>query len=159
VAGVVNAGAARGAVGVEGAAWSATEVVGGARETVEVGKAGDGGAAQGRQSDCLPLFRERSNCLGSWLDRQSLFRGRSDRLGSRSDHQSLFHGRSDRLGSRSDRQPLFCGRSDRQPLFHVWFVRQQQLAVESLVECEAPVVVWACEPLRESHRAVRCINR
>jgi hypothetical protein len=40
----MDAGAARGAGGVEGAAWGAAKVVGGVRETVEVGEAGDGGA-------------------------------------------------------------------------------------------------------------------
>jgi hypothetical protein len=60
--------------------------------------------------------------------------GRSDRL-------PLFRGQSDRLGSWSDRQPLFRVRSD----------RQQRSAVESPVECGAPAVVRACEPLRESH--------
>jgi hypothetical protein len=38
----------RGTGGVEGAVWGAAEVVGAAREAVEVGEAGDGGAAQGR---------------------------------------------------------------------------------------------------------------
>jgi hypothetical protein len=44
----VDAGAARGMGGVEGAAWGAAEVMGSARETVEVGEASDGGATQGR---------------------------------------------------------------------------------------------------------------
>jgi hypothetical protein len=133
-----------------------SEVVGDARETVEVGEAGDGGAAQGRavdrpgwRSDRLPLFRGQSDRLGSWSDRQPLLRGRSDR-------QPLFCGRSDRLGLRSDRQPLFHVRSNR---LGSRSNRQQRSAVESPMERGAPVVVRACEPLRESHPAVSCLNR
>jgi hypothetical protein len=44
----VDVGAARGAGGVEGTAWGVAEVVSGAWETVKVGEADDGGAAQGR---------------------------------------------------------------------------------------------------------------
>jgi hypothetical protein len=91
------------------------------------------------RSDRLPLFRGQSNRLGSQSDRQPLFYGRSDQLGSRSDRQPLFRVRSDRLGSRSD--------------------RQEQSAVKNPVEREAPAVVRAWEPLRESHSAVRSLNR
>jgi hypothetical protein len=82
-------------------------------------------------------------------DRLPLFRGQSNRLGSQSDRQPLFYGRSDQLGSRSDRQPLF----------RVWSDRQEQSTVKNPVECEAPTVVRAWEPLRESHPAVRSLNR
>jgi hypothetical protein len=42
---VVDTGAAG---GVEGVVWGSSEVMGVAREAVEVGEAGDGGATQGR---------------------------------------------------------------------------------------------------------------
>jgi hypothetical protein len=108
------------------------------------------------RSDRPPLFRGRSDRLGSWSDRQALFRGRSDRLGSRSDHQPLFCGRFDRLGSRSNRQSLLRVRSGR---LGSRSDRKQRSAVKNPVERGALAVVRAWEPLRESHPAVRSLNR
>jgi hypothetical protein len=107
------------------------------------------------RSDRLPLFCGRSDHLGSRSGRQPLFCGWSDRLGSRSDRQPLFCGQSDRLGSRLDRQALFHVRSNR---LGSRSDHHQRSAVEIPVERGAPTVVQACEPLRESHPAVRCLN-
>jgi glycosyltransferase A (GT-A) superfamily protein (DUF2064 family) len=75
-------------------------------------------------SNCQPLFHERSDRLGSRLDRQPLFLRQSDR-------QPLFRVRYDCPNVRSD--------------------QQQRAAVESLVERRAPTVVQASEPHRERH--------
>jgi hypothetical protein len=92
--GVVDAGAMSGVGGVVGSTWGAAEVVGVTRGTVVVGEAGDGGAVWGwavgplgvavgppacvlgrsdrlgSRSDCLPLFRARSDRPGAQFDRQ-----------------------------------------------------------------------------------------
>jgi hypothetical protein len=129
-------------------------------------------AVHGRRSRLAKQMTEELRRVG-WSDYLPLFRGRSDHLGSRSNHQPLFHGRSDHLGSRSDRQHLFCGwsdrlgsRSNRQSLFRVRSDRlgsrsdrQQRSVVKNPVEHGASIVVRVWEPLRKSHLVVRCLNR
>jgi hypothetical protein len=93
-----------GAAEVVDAAWGAIKVEGTAQEAVEVGEAGDGGAAQGRAvGPPAPIPGVVGPRLGSRLDRLLLFRSQSDRLSSWSDRLPLFPERSDRLGERSDR--------------------------------------------------------